>query len=297
MAKLFTRFPRKSMVLCVIGLLVGFSTVSLPAQTSTSSVWLDPDGQPLPFQGNEAIEEFLRTAEIVSQRRIGEGINNPFKVLLEKDRVQMNAVFRDIHEESPEKRLQDGTTKYFFRDDTILDCAAYELAKLLGMDTVPPAVERRVRGTKGTLQIWVENSRNNRELKEAEIQLPPEGLPLWRWMMRWQELQLFDNLIYNEDRNFGNVLIDSDWKLWLIDHGRAFRRWKQLQNPDLISFVERSLWEKLQTLDEALIRERLEDYVRPYELSGLLERRRLLVEHIQNLIDENGEGGVLYTKR
>ncbi|MCZ6486019.1 MAG: hypothetical protein O6826_10005, partial [Acidobacteria bacterium] len=93
MAKLFTRFPRKSMVLCVIGLLVGFSTVSLgPAQTSTSSVWLDPDGQPLPFQSNEAIEDFLRTAEIVSQRRIGEGINNPFKVLLEKDGVQMNAV-------------------------------------------------------------------------------------------------------------------------------------------------------------------------------------------------------------
>ena len=116
-------------------------------------------------------------------------------------------------------------------------------------------------------------------------------------MMRWQELQIFDNLIYNEDRNLGNVLIDSDWKLWLIDHGRAFRRWKQLQNPDLISFVDRNLWEKLQTLDETLIRERLKDYVRPYELSGLLERRRLLVEHIQNLIDENGEGGVLYSMR
>ncbi|MCZ6769551.1 MAG: hypothetical protein O7D93_09925 [Acidobacteria bacterium] len=298
MAKLFTRFPRKSMVLCVIGLLVGFSTVSLgPAQTSTSSVWLDPDGQPLPFQSNEAIEDFLRTAEIVSQRRIGEGINNPFKVLLEKDGVQMNAVFRDIHEESPEKKLNDGTTKYFFRDDTVFDCAAYELAKLLGMDTVPPAVERRVRGTKGTLQIWVENTRTNRELKEAEIQRPGEGLPLWRWMMRWQELQLFDNLIYNEDRNLGNVLIDSNWKLWLIDHGRTFRRWKQLQNPELISFVERSLWEKLQTLDEALVKERLQDYLRPYEISGLLERKRLLVEHIQNLIAENGEGGVLYTKR
>ncbi len=148
MSKLFTRFPRKSMELCVMGLLVGLSAVSLsPAQTSTSSVWLDPHGQPLPFQSNEEIEEFLRTAEILSQRRLGEGINNPFKVLLEKDGVQMNAVFRDIHEESPEKKLADGTTKYFFRDDTDFDCAAYELAKLLGMDTVPPGVERRIRGT------------------------------------------------------------------------------------------------------------------------------------------------------
>ncbi len=86
MSKLSNLFPRQSMGLCVIGLLLGLSAVSAsPAQTSTSSVWLDPQGQPLPFQSNEEIEEFLRTAEIVSQRRIGEGINNPFRVLLEKD--------------------------------------------------------------------------------------------------------------------------------------------------------------------------------------------------------------------
>jgi len=162
---------------------------------------------------------------------------------------------------------------------------------------VPPAVERRIRGTRGTLQIWVENTRNQKELKEEGVQLPGEGLARWRWMMQWQQLQLFDNLIYNEDRTLENVLIDSDWKLWLIDHGRAFRRWKELQNPELIKFVERNLWEKLQTLDEALVKERLQDFLRPYEISGLLERKHLLVEHIQKLIDEKGASAVLFTMR
>ena len=298
MSKLFNLFPRNSIGLCVIGLLVGLLTMSLsPAQTSNSSVWLDADIQPLPFQSNEEIEEFLRTGEIVSQRRIGEGINSFFQLLLEKDGVQMHAIFRDNHEESPEKRLEDGTTKYFFRDDADFECAAYELAKLLGIDTVPPAVERRVRGSRGTVQIWVENTRMQRELMEEDVEVPREGLERWRWLMRNQTILLFDNLIYNEDRNIGNLLIDSNWKLWMVDHGRTFRRWKQLRNPELITFVDRKLWEKLQTLDEGVVTERLKNYVRPYELSGLLERKRLLVEHIQNLIDENGEGGVLYTMR
>ena len=298
MLELLNRFSRKSRGLGEIGLLVVFLAVSLSlAQTSSSLGWLAPDGKLLPFVSNEEVEDFLRTAEIVSQKRIGAGINNPLKVLLEKDGIQMHAVFRDVHVERRVMKLADGSTKFFFRDDAIFDCAAYELAKLLGLDTVPPAVERRIRGTRGTLQIWVENTRHQKELKEEGVQLPGEGLARWRWMMQWQQLHLFDNLIYNEDRTLENVLIDSDWKLWLIDHGRAFRCWKELQNPELIKFVERNLWEKLQTLDEALVKERLQDFLRPYEISGLLERKHLLVEHIQKLIDEKGASAVLFTMR
>ena len=106
MSKLFKLLPRNSMGLCVIGLLVGLLAVSLsPAQTASSSVWLDADLQPLPFQSNEEIEEFLRTGEVVSRRRIGEGINSFFQLLLEKDGVQMHAIFRDNHEESPREEI------------------------------------------------------------------------------------------------------------------------------------------------------------------------------------------------
>ena len=286
-------FSRKWLAFLIVLLAVSLSVV---AQTSHLQWFVDPDGNPLPFQNNEEMEEFLRTAEIVSRERVGSGLNNPLKVLLEKDGIRMHAVFRDIHVDQREIKLTDGT-KFFFRDDADFECAAYELAKLLGLDTVPPTVERKIRRMEGTLQAFVENTISNRKRRDEKIPAPSEGLEYWRWMMQWQQIQMFDNLIYNEDRNPGNVLISPDGRLWMIDHGRSFRRWKELPHPQLVSYIDRNVWEKLQTLDEALVRARLKDYLQRYEMEGLLERRRLLVEHVQKLIDKQGEGGVLYTMR
>ena len=282
MTRRFHHLPRKGSALLVVVLAVSLSVV---AQTSHLRFFVDPDGKPLPFQSNEEVEEFLRSAEIVSSERIGAGLNNPLKVLLEKDGFRMHAVFRDVHVDQREIKLTDGT-KFFFRDDADFECATYELAKLLGLDTVPPAVVRKIKRTEGTLQVFVENAMSNAERRKDKIPAPSAGLDYWRWMMQWQQIQMFDNLIYNEDRNPGNVLISPDGRLWMIDHGRSFRRWKELPHPELVSYMDRNVWEKLQTLDEALVRERLKDYLQLYEMEGLLERRRLLVKHVQKLIEE-----------
>ena len=293
MTRRFHHFSQNILALLCVLLAVSLSVVG---QTAHLQWFVDPDGKPLPFSSNGEIEEFLRMAEIVSKERVGAGLNNPLKVLLEKDGIRMHAIFRDIHVDQREIKLTDGT-KFFFRDDADFECAAYELGKLLGLDTVPPAVKRKIQRTEGTLQAFVENAISNQERRDEKIPAPSEGLEYWRWMMQWQQIQMFDNLIYNEDRNPGNVLISPDGRLWMIDHGRSFRRWKKLPHPELVSYVDRKVWEKLQTLDEAVVRERLKDYLQPYEMAGLLERRRLLVKHIQNLIDEQGAGGVLYVMR
>jgi len=293
MTKLVHRFSRNS-----IGLLVVLLAGSLSAaQTSNSLGWLDPDGKPLPFQSYVEVEEFLRTAEIVSRERVDEGLNRFQKVLLEKDGIRMHAIFRDVHVERSEMPLSDGRTSFFFRDDAIFECAAYELAKLLGLDTVPPVVERKIQRTEGTLQAWVENVNTERVLRATTGVPPSGGINRWRWIMLRQNIHIFDNLIYNEDRNIGNILIEPDWRLWMIDHTRAFRRWKQLLNPDQIQFAERSLWEKLQALDETEVRAKLKDFLRPVEINGLIERKGLLVDHIQKLIDDRGEKAVLFTMR
>ena len=70
-----------------------------------------------------------------------------------------------------EKKLTDGT-KFFFRDDADFEYAAYELAKLLGLDTVPPAVPRKIQRTEGTLQVWVENTISNRKRRDEKIPAP-----------------------------------------------------------------------------------------------------------------------------
>ena len=277
--------------------LSGLGVLEQKSSSSSSLSWLGPDGEQLSFRSNQEIEEFLRTAEIVSRERVGEGINNPLKVLLAKDGIQMYAVFRDVHVESNQRKMNDGTTKYFFRDDSRFECAAYELSKLLGLDTVPPAVERKIQGKQETLQAWVENVTTEKALRE-ETDVPPSGgINRWRWIMQRQNIYIFDNLIYIGDRNLGNILVEPDWRLWMISHTRAFRRWKQLLNPDQIQFAERSLWEKLQALDETEVRERLEKFLNPAEMNGLIERTGLLVDHIQKLIEDRGEKDVLFTLR
>ena len=62
-----------------------------------------------------------------------------------------------------------------------------------------------------------------------------------RWALEKQLMYLFDNLIFNDDRNQTNILYDSAWKLWMIDHTRAFRRFTQLRNPQIIRYCERSV--------------------------------------------------------
>ena len=61
-------------------------------------------------------------------------------------------------------------------------------------------------------------------------------------------MRLFTQLVADEDRNTGNVLITSDWKLWMIDFTRAFRRNKQLLAPGDVTRCDRQLLEKLKAL-------------------------------------------------
>ena len=44
-------------------------------------------------------------------------------------------------------------------------------------------------------------------------------------------IRIFDQLIYNMDRSQENLLIGNDWRAYMIDHTRAFRKWPQLRNP------------------------------------------------------------------
>lgn len=251
--------------------------------------WLDVDGKPLPFQSDEEIKQFLAAAKVVKMEGIERGVNRPRKALLEKDGVRAHAAFRDVAIFNQKIELADGV-RFNFRDDAIFECAAYELGRMLGMENIPPTVGRKIQGTKGTLQIWLENTMVEIE-RIKEKRMPPDPL---RWNRHTQNMRVFDALIYNEDRNQGNILIDEDWNMWLIDHTRAFRTHSRLQNPEPIKMCERKLWEGLQALDEGEVKARLKEYLRPFEINGLLKRRVALIEHIKKLIAERGEGAVLF---
>jgi hypothetical protein len=258
---------------------------------SQNSEWIGPDGKPLPFQNDEELIEFLRTAEVLELEDIPEGVTDPRKALLEKDGIRVHAIFRDVDIYRAQWTDPKAGPRRNFRDNCVYESAAYRLGRLLGMDNIPPAALRRIKGTEGTLQLWIENSRTEKDRVRLNLQ-PPNP---WRWGMQHQMMQLFDQLVYNDDRHQGNILIDPDWKIWLIDHTRCFRTFSDLRAPQAIRFCERGFWEKLQSLNDEVIREELENLLQSNEIKSLLKRRDKLIEHIQGLIEKRGEGAVLFS--
>ena len=257
--------------------------------SSRATKWLGPEGVPLPFSKDEEILEFLRTAEVVATKEISSGSNRPLKVKLEKNGVRANAIFRTVHRKENVHQINRKTYRDF-RDCYFNESAAYELSRLLGIHNVPPCVSRTINGKKGSLQLWVENAKSMTERVDEGIVTQANE----RWTFQCQMMRVFDALIYNFDRNTGNVLIDSGERLWFIDHTRSFLVTGKVENISSIYLCERTAWEKLQALDDELLKKHLDPYLGSSQMAALLDRRDKLVTHFQKLIRTRGERAVLF---
>lgn len=252
--------------------------------------WYDPEGRALPFQTDEQVIEFLDKARPGRMRGVPEGITAPEKVLLELDGIRMHAIFRHFRQERTVMPLADGSTEINFRDDYIFEPAAYVLSRMLGLNTVPPTTVRRIYGRRGSLQAWVERAMTEKSRRAQDISPPDQEY----YNRQYVRMQVFDSLIYNTDRNLGNILLGPDWRLWMIDHTRAFRRHRELFKPELIRQCERRFYEALKALDEAEARQRLRPYLGRGEMDSLLARRKLLIAHIEAQVAERGADRVFY---
>src|SRR5262249_2442199 len=114
------------------------------------------------------------------------------------------------------------------------------------------------------------------------------------WNDQWLKVQLWDNLIYNVDRNRGNILITKDWEIILIDHSRSFRVWDKLKDPASLTRFSKSLLEGISRLNEKNLKERTDKYLSNDQRKGLLKRRDLILELAKKAAAERGEAAVLY---
>jgi hypothetical protein len=179
----------------------------------------------------------------------------------------------------------------YLRDSFMSQAAAYEMSRILGMKNVPPTVLRRSKGERGSAQLWIENAMTEQMRVEQELEPPDRNL----WNQYYADMHVFDNLINNIDRNQGNMLVDSSWNLWLIDHTRSFGRDKDLPYPESVARCSRGLWKGVGSgWDDAEVEERMAPYMKPKEIEALLSRRRKLVELIEQRIAEQGEKMVLF---
>jgi len=242
----------------------------------------------------EACEDFLRTAEVVSSEQLGgsEAVTRPWVLTLKKGDVTHRGLW---------KNAQGRMGGYW--EGWTYEIAAYLLDKHLGLGMVPPTVERRFHGERGSCQYWIDDSMSLRDRDEKKIKMPLAKNFSWNRATYLQ--RLFDNLIANEDRHKNNVFIAPDWRMILIDHSRSFRTSgrfvktllysaKNPEGPKLMSELPRALVDRVRGLDFAGIKAVVGEYLTDAEIEAVLIRRGLILQEIDRLIKVNGEAKVLY---
>lgn len=95
------------------------------------------------------------------------------------------------------------------------EIAAYELARLLGWDIIPPTVEADGPHGPGSLQLFIQHDPQQHyfELREADT---------YDW--QFVRFAAFDLVANNADRKGGHLLLDPDGTIWGIDNGLCFNR-------------------------------------------------------------------------
>ena len=245
--------------------------------------YLGPDGRPLSFTSDAEVEEFLRTAALAGGERQPVGLNRSRKVLLAKEGLRAHAIFRNV------SLVEEGAPGDL-RDSYLSEVAAYEMARLLGLEWVPPAVLREVEGSRGSLQLWIEQGMSDAARRRRGLEVPDAE----RFHRQLQVMHVFDNLIANRDRNPGNILLGPHGRLWLIDHTRSFGSSTALRSPDYVTGCERTVWERLRSLDRREVRRRLGPYVEEAEMGALFRRWEQLVATLEARIRQHGEGEVVF---
>jgi hypothetical protein len=246
------------------------STLACPVDVGTR--WAGPDDTTLPFRCEAELLDFLREAPVVASKVLTSGSTKPLRLTLERDGVRARAIFRHVDSERYDQRLSDGRFYKVLRDSWRHDVAAYELARLLGIDSIPPTVYRRVDGREGAVQLWIEHAQGAASYHDRAW--APGALRAFARSAL--EMQAFDALVANVDRNKGNMLLDPSGRLWWIDHSRAFALHQPLVAPENLEVA--ALVDRLDAVPEALLRERLEPWLSPFEVGELLRRRTRLLE-------------------
>jgi hypothetical protein len=242
----------------------------------------------------ERIEGILKSGDITKAQEIGEGVTKPWRLYLKGDDEEISGCWKNP--EGVQKGYLEGWQ---------FEIAAYQMDKLLGLDMIPPTVERGFEGKKGSLQFWITSEFSLLDVMEQGIPLPNK-MPEAEVFNRGKYLtRAFDSLIANDDRTQQNIRYTKDWRTILIDHSRAFRSSKKyckrllygqngMKEKQLFRQLPRSFVERVRALNFENIKNAVGPYLKEEEINAVLARKKLLLEEIEEMIKANGEKNVLY---
>jgi hypothetical protein len=220
------------------------------------------------------MEAHLKNAEIVSLEEIGTGVTRPKRAHLKPAEPFESLVWKML----PPGRRSGHWESYKS------EVAAYELDKLLQMNMVPPAVERRVDGELGAAIMWLPSTKS---VKQTGGRMPTG--PVWGRAIR--KMLTFDDLIGNPDRNAGNILLGPPGELILIDHSRAFIATDDL--PRKVERVDAELWQRMQALTRDDLVRVLGPWIDNDAIDAMLERRTRVAAAVDKLVATKGKALVI----
>jgi hypothetical protein len=258
-----------------VGALLLVATASLSGQTVIPAP--EAGKCSLVWAGHEPeIEKMLAEGKVLKLEAVPIGVTKPQRATLDGEPAMRFAW----------KALRPGYSKGFM-ESYKAEIAAYKFDRMLGLNMVPPIVERNMNGTDGAAVLWVENTRG------WSVEKPPQG-PEPKWSLQLTRMKMFDLIIANIDRNQGNLIYDSDWHLFLIDHSRAFIGKKDLKGMAPLGRVDRDLWNKMAALTIDDLDRGLGKWVGTNEKKAILVRRDLMAKQITEMVAKRGEKSVFY---
>ncbi len=239
-------------------------------------------------------ESFLLTSEISGseQMRGDTAVTSPWRLTLKEDGLVRDALWKN----------PDGLMGGFL-EGWRYEVAAYLLDKNLGLGMVPPTVERRLHGDRGSLQLWIPDTMPLKVKLANKVKTPQ--IKIFYWNRATYLQRAWDNLIANEDRHTNQILVTADHRMILIDHSRSFRTGKKFtkalifsersrEGPKLMSELPRAFVERLKALTLESVRTIAGGYLKDDEIAAVLVRRDLILAEIDRLVRKDGEANVLY---
>ena len=243
----------------------GPSYLQAPASTPAQSakIW---EGR------NAEFEEYIRTADIDHFDDIALGVTHPKRAFFKQGGLVASVAWKVLPPGRPAGYWESYKS----------EIAAYELDKLLGMVMVPVSVEKRWKGQTAAAILWLTPIH---PWKEMEARPKPA-----KWVRQVARMKMFDDFICNKDRNAGNLMVDDDWNLFLIDHSRAFITDKDLAVK--LEHIDPEVWNKILALDEPALTAAIGKWVEGGVVRSMLARREKMKIAIDKLVAANGEAAV-----
>jgi hypothetical protein len=227
------------------------------------------------------METFLRTAAVTKHGPGVGGRTDAWRLTLEAQGLALPALFRYIDRRRPDP----------LADSWRYDLAAYALSKYLGLDQVPPIVERTVEGVAGAVQTFVSGARPLSERRESRTE--PRDREAYDKALA--DLTVFQALVNDDCRNEKDTLVrDEDDRVFRVDFSEAFAPDRGLRSGCEIGRSSRLLYGRLLAWNDKAVSAYMARFLGRDEIEALNARRDLLVRRIHGLIRTMGEARVLF---